>query len=246
MYFIGDTHGIRPVFSIIDRKQITNSHLIHVGDFGLGFVTIASDIKNLEATDEMLMETNNHLYVIRGNHDNPIFWDKSKGLNLPKLHNLHLIDDYTVFEVEGKKILGVGGGISIDRQVRKDDKPYPSWWKDEVFVYDPLKINRIVNNVDRIDIVVTHSAPTIAYPRGVDAPIVNDWHGIEAQFGNNLKGELIKEREEIDKLLNSISSAYSPTHWFYGHFHASKTEKININGKAITMRLLNINEICEF
>jgi hypothetical protein len=244
MYFLGDTHGIRPVFNIIDRNKITDSHIIHVGDFGLGFVPLTSDIKNLEATDEMLIDTQNHLYVIRGNHDNPVFWDKSKGLNLPKFHNLHLIDDYEVFEVEGKKILGVGGGISVDRMIRKDDKP-PTWWKDEVFTYDPLKINRIANSVDRIDIVVTHSAPTMTYPRGVDAPIVNDWHEVELCHGGNLKGELIKEREDIQTLMNSITAAYSPTHWIYGHFHASRTEKININGKRITMKLLNINELYE-
>lgn len=241
MYFLGDTHGMRPVFSIIDRLKIENSHIIHVGDFGLGFVSIMRDIKNLEVVDEMLMDTNNHLYVVRGNHDNPIFWDKSKGLNLPKLHNLHLIDDYSVITVEGKKILCVGGGISIDRQIRKDDKPYPSWWKDEEFKYDPLKINKIANSEDRIDIVVTHTAPSFCYPRGVDAPIVNDWHGIELQHGNNLKNELIYERKQVDILHTTITSAYKPTHWFYGHFHTSKTEVI----KGVKFQALNINEICE-
>ena len=111
MYFIGDTHGMRPVFSIVDRFKIEKSNLIHVGDFGLGFVSIMQDVKNLEVIDEMLIDTQNKLFVVRGNHDNPIFWDKSKGLNLPKLHNIHLVDDYSVLDIENKKILCVGGGI---------------------------------------------------------------------------------------------------------------------------------------
>lgn len=241
MYFIGDTHGMRPIFSIVDRLKITNSNLIHVGDFGLGFVSIMQDVKNLEVVDEMLVDTQNKLYVVRGNHDNPIFWDKSKGLNLPKLHNIHLVDDYSVLDIENKKILCVGGGISIDRQLRKDDRPYPSWWKDEEFQWHPGKFNRVVNNHSTMDIVVTHSAPSACYPRGVDAPIVNDWHNIELEHGNNLKGELQMERKKIDMLKDAVLKAYKPTNWFYGHFHTSKTEIID----SVKFQALNINEICE-
>ena len=241
MYFIGDVHGIGPLVQIIIKRGLKDSNLIQVGDLGLGFQEITRDISNLKNLDEILLENNLQLFACRGNHDNPIFWDKSKGLNLPKLHNLHLIDDYSVITVEGKKILCVGGGISIDRQIRKDDKPYPSWWKDEEFKYDPLKINRIVNSENRIDIVVTHTAPSFCYPRGVDAPIVNSWHDIELQHGNNLKNELIYERKQVDILHTTITSAYKPTHWFYGHFHTSKTEVI----KGVKFQALKINEICE-
>lgn len=241
MYFIGDTHGMRPVFSIVDRLKITNSNLIHVGDFGLGFVSIMQDVKNLEVVDEMLMDTQNKLYVVRGNHDNPIFWDKSKGLNLPKLHNIHLVDDYSVLYIENKKILCVGGGISIDRQLRKDDRPYPSWWQDEEFQWHPGKFNRVVNNHSTMDIIVTHSAPSACYPRGVDAPIVNDWHNVELEHGNKLKGELQMERKKIDMLKDAVLKAYKPTNWFYGHFHTSKTEIID----SVKFQALNINEICE-
>lgn len=241
MYFIGDTHGMRPVFSIVDRLKITNSNLIHVGDFGLGFVSIMQDVNNLLAVDEMLINTQNKLYVVRGNHDNPIFWDKSKGLNLPKLHNIHLVDDYSVLDIENKKILCVGGGISIDRQLRKDDRPYPSWWKDEEFQWHPGKFNRVVNNHSTMDIIVTHSAPSACHPRGVDAPIVNGWHNIELEHGNNLKGELQMERKKIDMLKDAVLKAYKPTNWFYGHFHTSKTEIID----SVRFQALNINEICE-
>lgn len=241
MYFIGDTHGMRPVFSIVDRFKTEKSNLIHVGDFGLGFVSIMQDVKNLEVIDEMLIDTQNKLFVVRGNHDNPIFWDKSKGLNLPKLHNIHLVDDYSVLDIENKKILCVGGGISIDRQIRKDDRPYPSWWKDEEFQWHPGKFNRVVNNHNTMDIIVTHSAPSACYPRGVDAPIVNDWHNVELQHGNNLKGELQMERKKIDMLKDAVLKAYKPTNWFYGHFHTSKTEIIDL----VKFQALKINEICE-
>lgn len=241
MYFIGDVHGIGPLVQIIIKRGLKDSNLIQVGDLGLGFQEITRDISNLKNLDEILLENNLQLFACRGNHDNPIFWDKSKGLNLPKLHNIHLVDDYSVLDIENKKILCVGGGISIDRQLRKDDRPYPSWWQDEEFQWHPGKFNRVVNNHSTMDIVVTHSAPSACYPRGVDAPIVNDWHNVELQHGNNLKGELQMERKKIDMLKDAILQAYKPTNWFYGHFHTSKTEIIDL----VKFQALNINEICE-
>lgn len=244
MHLIGDTHTLGTLFKIIDSNNLRDSNLIHVGDFGLGFVSIAQDLKNLELIDEMLMETNNRLYVIRGNHDNPIFWDKSKGLNLPKLHNLVLVEDYSVFKIEDKNVLFVGGAISIDRQPRKEDFPYPSWWEDETFKYDPLKLDKAIVKAGNIDIVVTHTAPSFCKPRkGSKSSIVDHYAVIEKAHGNNLCEELDKERLNVDELYNDLITHYkkTPSHWFYGHFHSSWKEKIS----KINFVLLGINEVYE-
>lgn len=243
MYLIGDTHGLRPVFSIVDRLKLTGQNLVHVGDFGLGFVSIAQDLKNLEATDEMLMDTNNHLYVIRGNHDNPIFWDRSKGLNLPRLHNLHLVDDYSVIKIEGKNVLFIGGATSIDRRPRMDDVPYPSWWADEIFKLDPEKLGKIFNRDVKIDVVVTHTAPSFCYPIGSKNDLVDSYVAIEKAHGEDLRFELEHERGLVDTLYNDLTMLYNqrPTHWFYGHFHSSRETKKD----GTLFKLLNINEVYE-
>jgi len=243
MYLIGDTHGIRPVFNIIDRLKLEGQKLIHVGDFGLGFVSITQDLKNLEATDEMLMDTNNHLYVIRGNHDNPIFWDKSKGLNLPKFHNLHLVDDYSVIKIEDKNILFIGGATSIDRRPRMSDVPYPSWWADEIFKYDEHKFGKIFNKDIKIDVVVTHTAPSFCPPIGSKNDLVDTYVAIEKQYGEDLRFELEHERGLVDVVYDDLTMLYNqrPTHWFYGHFHNSKVLKKD----GTEFRLLNVNEVYE-
>lgn len=240
MYFIGDTHGIRPIFKIVDKYNLQNENLIHVGDLGLGFTEIRRDVENLIVLDEMLIENNLHLYAIRGNHDNPIFWD-TKTLNLPPLHNTHLIPDYTVMKLESKNILMIGGAKSIDRSVRMDELPYPTWWKDEVFIYNHEKIDKITKTYDNIDIVVTHTAPQFAYPQSDNVGIVNDWHEVELQHGRNLKYELKEERADLTQLYDDLVTerGYNISHWLYGHFHSSRKEKI---GKT-EFKLLSVNEL---
>jgi DNA repair exonuclease SbcCD nuclease subunit len=243
MHFIGDTHGLRPVFTIVDKHKFQGQNLIHVGDFGLGFSEIGYDIKNLLLTDEMLLDTDNHLYVIRGNHDNPIFWDKSKGLNLPKFHNLHLVDDFEILTIEGKKILMAGGAISIDRIPRKDDTPYPTWWADEVFKYQRLKLEKQIKAHKTVDIVVTHTAPDFVHPTDDNVEIVNHYHSVEKIYSRDLKSELRTEREEVTELYNDLTLHYKikPSHWFYGHFHSTKKRTHD----GVVFKLLNINEVYE-
>ncbi len=241
MYFLGDTHGIRPIFTIIDKHKLENQNLIHVGDLGLGFQEITRDVSNLLTLDEMLQETNNKLYVIRGNHDNPIFWDKSKGLWLPKFHNLHLLEDYSVVNIEGKTIFFVGGAVSIDRLPRISEFP-PTWWEDEKFKFKWDKIGEIFKNTSKIDIVVTHTAPGFAHPQNDYVPIVDHYCEIEKKHGYDLRAKLREERDLVSKLYDEIKAYnYKPSHWIYGHFHNTKKEIIS----GIEFKLLNINELYE-
>lgn len=243
MHFVGDTHGIGTFLRIMEKKRWENQNIIHVGDFGLGFVEITRDINNLLAMDEALTESGNHLYVIRGNHDNPIFWDKSKGLNIPRLHNLHLVEDFTMINIEGKNVLFAGGAISIDRRPRMDEIPWPSWWKDEVFRYDEDKLESALYGTTGPDIVVTHSAPDFCHPVSADNYLVNNYHAIEMAHGFNLHEELAAERAEFTRFYNDLvmNYEYKPRFWFYGHFHSTKEQRRN----GTLFKLLNINETYE-
>lgn len=236
MYFIGDPHGLRPIFQIIDKHKLKNQNLIQVGDLGLGFMEITRDLKNLELLDQALEETGNTLFAIRGNHDNPIFWKKELGLWLPKYRNIHLVDDYQVRRIEDKNILFVGGAISIDRIVRRAEFP-PTWWSGEEFNLDSFKLVEIENNIQNIDIVVTHTAPHFAYPRGSSVPIVNQYCNIDPM----LRQDLNSERQQVTALAEVIIKKYKPKHWIYGHFHSSKSEK----AMGVDFKLLNINELYE-
>lgn len=239
MYFIGDTHGVRPIFTIIDKHKLENQNLIHVGDFGLGFQEVSRDLKNLALLEEALNGTGNNLYVIRGNHDNPIFWNGD--LHLPKYHNINFVKDHTTVKIQNKVIYFAGGATSIDRSIRIGEHP-PTWWVGEKFIYDEKYVSDILSQIKKIDIVVTHSAPHFAYPQNDYVEIVNHYCEIENKHGLDLREELRAERADHSSLFQKIKDfGFTPSHWIYGHFHSS--EKKVISGTEF--KLLNINELYE-
>lgn len=219
MYILGDTHGLKPIFQIIDKNKLENCNICHVGDFGLGFQPILRDIHNLQLLNEMLIENNIHLYAIRGNHDFKIFWDKSMGLQLPVFHNLHLVEDYEILNIEGKNIFFCGGAISIDRIPRQKDIPC-SWDKNEEFILDEYKLNNILLKLNyHIDIIITHTPPHYCEPIGYNNPIVDYYHDLELKEGNNLKKELQMERHKVTTLYQMIRNSNKLSYGFYGHMH---------------------------
>ncbi len=49
--------------------------ILHVGDFGMGFTTLKGGITQLKRLNDRLKKYNTYLYVIRGNHDDPQYYN---------------------------------------------------------------------------------------------------------------------------------------------------------------------------
>lgn len=215
MRFIGDIHGdFNRLISKLKTRRIRNENLIQVGDFGMGFRSVKDDMLFMNKLNDSLAENGNRLFVIRGNHDDPKFFDGSIDMS-----NLQLLPDYSVLSLEGKTLFLAGGAISVDRGIRKLDLNY---WKDEVFVFDGKKLNSILSSNDKIDIVVTHTAPSFAFPKTID-PIVISY----AKNDQMLIHELTQERNLLNNLYAAIADVTKPSYWYYGHFHTSKREMID-------------------
>jgi hypothetical protein len=95
-------------------------------------------------------------------------------------------------------------------------------------------LGKIKDNISTIDIVVTHTAPHYAFPRG-SADIVDHYCSIDS----NLRYDLDYERKQVSNLHEFLMTKYKPTHWIYGHFHNTKKEMIS----GTEFKLLNINEL---
>jgi predicted phosphodiesterase len=244
--FLGDIHGN---FDIINQKikryDLNKSIIFQCGDFGVGFNynnprSEAKEHKRLLILNSYLKKRDIYLYVIRGNHDNPVFFDGKHNYT-----NIIFMQDYDIVDVDDVRVLGIGGAVSVDRmpneyimstwgrgswEGRKKDI---DWWVNEGVVYDEEKIK----NIFGVNIVFAHTCPDFAYPVGMDYKNLNLWFKCD----KNLKEDLIKERKTMSKIFKDLDK-YNPLEYYiYGHYHQTNTE--NINGTKFC--LLDIDELRE-
>lgn len=214
---LGDTHGEWHVLNrLIAQYDIRDTYLIHVGDIGVGFKHPTKEKEIFDAQNDLFADRNIHFMGIRGNHEDPDYFEGDV-----QLSNFELVPDYTYREINGETFLFVGGAVSIDRTIRV---PHVSWWADEVFA---LKENL----VKKVDVVVTHSAP---YWIGPFDKSGIDWY---CQRDPSLWEDCVKERKDIAKLLELAQ----PSRSYHGHFH--QTAQVDFGG--CLARILNIHEMVE-
>jgi hypothetical protein len=220
--YIGDLHGnfdfIRWWLKQGDHKNVT---IIQVGDFGIGFKPTIED-NVLQLLNKELGTRESILLVIRGNHDNPSYFDGNHDYEFIKF-----LPDYTTMEIDGLNHLFIGGALSIDRKVRTTGIDY---WEDEGFMKNLDKISDIKN----IDVVVTHTAPNFVEPFG--------FNGIVAHYALNdgtLLEELTRERDAITEVFDLLQKNNNIQYHFYGHFHYDTKNLVN----GCTHVMLNISQV---
>ena len=100
---IGDIHGefgkIQNGMVEIMESAGEPVNFVQLGDFGLGFERPKRDHDRLTTINHFLKEKDSHLYVIRGNHDNPSFWNEGCGY---EFSNIHFVCDDSIQEIDGK------------------------------------------------------------------------------------------------------------------------------------------------
>jgi hypothetical protein len=210
---VGDTHGkIKELgYNIRERYKITDSIICLAGDIGLGFNKPMYHLNEFKYFNEIAKKTNNVIFVVRGNHDDPEYFNGQ----CFEYSNVKLVPDYYFLETQIYDILFVGGGISIDRTYRTLGSTY---WMNEFPVYreDKLKI------IDKPDIVITHSAPTFCHP--TDKIGLLEWSKLDKQ----LLEDCDKDRMVFTKIFDYLkNNNKQPKHWIYGHFHMSYNQLID-------------------
>ena len=129
LFICGDIHGKLKtlVWKLVEQKKITDADVIIVGDIGVGFGRPKSFEVLYKSVERRLERSNIKLWCIRGNHDDPSFFDGST-----KYPYLELLPDHITVEVGDWKVYPVGGATSIDREDRlktMQHSKYPIYWK---------------------------------------------------------------------------------------------------------------------
>ena len=222
---LGDIHGnFQKLY--MKAMAVTDTTIIQVGDFGAGFKKRERFDEDMYDINKRLVKSNNQLLVIRGNHDDPAYFDGTYNFS-----NIEFLKDYTVRNIEGRNYLFVGGAISIDRIIRKSGVEY---WPDEKFVLDLDKINAIDED---INVVIAHSSPSFCQPVHFNELVW--WYVAQDP---SLHNELLQERKDFEEMYNALKeNGHTLEYWFNGHFHFNAEELI----QDTNFILLTINQFYE-
>lgn len=203
----------------------TNSIFILCGDYGIGSNKEQYYLNAFESFNKILSYNNSYVIFIRGNHDNPAFFD-GKTIDLS---NIKAVPDYSIIEASNKRILCIGGAVSIDRLWRKEQEKrinaFPKkstktlYWENESPVFDEDAINEIIK-AGKINYVVTHTAPSFISPEtksGIDEWLIKD---------ETLSKDISNERLVMDRVFETLrDKSIKPEYWACSHFNYSNIEK---------------------
>lgn len=243
----GDIHGDFNllVYKLCVQYQMKDTVLIVAGDCGFGFGKKEYYEQMARRNAKRMNEANNWIVFVRGNHDNPLYFDGKQF----KHKRFIAIPDYSILLACKHTILCVGGGISIDRRYRMEEwKKYCAknrmcpntedkfgknfYWSDEAPVYNDEMLT-LINQKFAIDTVITHTAPDFC-----EQINKNGLHSFAASDENLLK-DVEDERTTMTKLYDRlVYDAHPLTHWYYGHFHQSWHSSI----EGVLFKMLDIME----
>lgn len=219
---IGDIHGEVPTLRWIAKtRHISDCSIILLGDTGLGFGNVKQDYLY---SNKIWEKRDIHLYLIRGNHDDPSFWldkEKREAFNKENSH-VTLLEDQ-IIKINGFDYLVLGGATSIDKRYRKVNK---TWWPDEHMDYT----TEYLSPDTKVTGILSHVGPV---PLSAQ-PLGDHWF----ENASTLKQDLAFEKQFINNVIDIIK----PSKWFYGHYHI--TESFNV-GEGTACRVLDIFELLE-
>lgn len=212
IFLCGDTHGnytkmLLGLEQIIAEMNTRDPvYVINLGDNGLGFHGRQLDVPSYVL--DFLEEKNVYLYFIRGNHDNPNIFDQ-KNNNI--FERVKVIPDNTILELNNKKWLVIGGGISIDRLYRVKGKTY---YENEALCLSTIKGQKIYG-------ILSHTGPK----PDMALMDITEFLKVDKYLINDL------EFEEF--LLQGALTYYNPKEWFYGHYHVDWTGEDKVEGTKL-------------
>lgn len=203
------------------KNGYDNSIIIVCGNCGIG-IKSKDFYQSLFTRFNTILEKNNcHVLFVRGNNDNPSFFNEDK-LNFS---NIKCVKDYTVVQLKHFNCLCIGGAASIDRKwkiAQSERLNKKIYWENEGVVYDEDKLNEITSKYN-IACVATCTSPSFTFP-GTNSFSCSKWISEDKEVSLSL----MEERRVMDKIYNKLTeNGMKPYMWFYDKFNQSMQNRIN-------------------
>ena len=207
IYFTGDTHGDRPRFMECnmpgESEWTAEDILIVCGDFGYVFMDSPGENQFLDYLEQKPYT----ICFCDGNHENfpRIYAYPEEDWNGGRIHRIrrnviHLMRG-NVYHIQGKTVFTMGGAYSRDKHMRMEGL---SWWPQELPTDTEYReaIKTLAEYGNRVDIVVTHTAPREIIRRLGKYPDPHDM--------------------ELTGFLEWIMYEVKFDRWFFGHWHTDR------------------------
>ena len=208
IFITGDTHGDIDFHKLNSKnfpqgRELTKEdYVIVCGDFGICWDGSAQDKYLREWYENKPWTT----LFVDGNHENFFLLNQYPEEDFfgGKVHRIspsiiHLKRG-EIFTLNGKTFFVMGGASSIDKLYRQTGI---SWWEEEIPSYQEFlngqKNLDLYNN--KVDIILTHTAPTIIHQQTV-----------KSDFGE----------DSVNHYLQMIFDSVEFDNWFIGHYHCDK------------------------
>lgn len=239
----GDIHGafVPLVYEMCVRYGMLDTLVIVAGDCGFGFEKLGAYDLIFRRIEKRLVENNCWIAMVRGNHDDPAYFEPdASGHTAIEHKRWRTIPDYSIIQACGRTILYIGGAVSVDRQIRlREMERHPGkqyYWSNEVPRYDAEALDAIREEGLKVDIVVSHTAPSFCEYRSKQGLV--SW----AQEDGALLKDCNAERATMDNILAHLRRDGHPLErWYYGHFHNSWHGEID----GVWFKMLDIMELLE-
>lgn len=217
----GDWHGdIRYINKLVEQLSLYNTTTIfHVGD--VGFMGVGRD-RYIDSLNYLLNHFNITLYFIEGNHED-FDWlsklerdDRGLGVVTDRIYHIPRGSQY---KVSNKIITFIGGGVSVDQNLRKKGI---DWWPEEEITDRQAEHYQ---TLAQTDILITHDGPascTLPLPH--------------TTF---FKPELIHKSNQHRNVLEGIREALQPSHIVFGHYHVPHSRVITLDNKEVFFQALD-------
>lgn len=192
----GDVHGLLGLFFEQVNRLGPEYEVVQLGDFGW-WPTI---LREHEAAVKYDMQDalERRVYFIDGNHEHfPSLWAAGRYVVNEIMPNLVYIPRGEILELDGRKILFIGGGESPDMNWRTEGV---NWFREETITY--ADVMRIDQNA-QVDMMITHVPP---------------FHVSHHIFG----GDTPVEWNYSSKLIEAVWESMGKPDLYCGHFHMSR------------------------
>jgi hypothetical protein len=209
LFITGDVHANIKEFQSRQYGRIKkNDAVIVCGDFGILWDGGKAEQKKIKSIGRKRYKT----LFIDGEHENydlllkyPVTeWNGGKVRVLSR--NLMHLCRGQVYTINGKKVFTFGGGESVDRELRTENK---SWWPQEMPTGEEMEEGLV--NLERcgwqVDYILTHDVPS-AFKR--------------------LMEEEVTRLSPLNVYLDKIRDKCTYKKWVFGGYHRNKRLSQNI------------------